>query len=202
MYHSEGYVDRQTYLAGGNIWNLRMEQDGNSCYFWYVLPAGMEHPVRKCDLKRILGDWFYQELPMALERGSVYIQKELNRFGEYLRGNLEWPLLYLYYNKKMYFNGKDAEEVGWNVIGGMGMCVSSEMTMAADIMHSVSEGNKARAELADVIFTGKSVESKKTARYKCMAKLGNDLKRSMLKALSEGKLELGFFLIWEDEYAV
>ncbi len=211
MYHSEGYVDRQSYFIKGNMWNFGMEQGGRCCYFWYVMPYGTETSERKSKLVSVLPDWFHQELPVALERGGIYIQKELNRFGAYLSEAWKeaqqpdvpegWPLLYLYFNGRMYFCGKDAEEVGWSVIGGVGVCISCELTMLRETMKCLADSN---AERGNMVQTGAAATVMKVrdTRRLHMAKVGNAIKMHMLEALSEGRMKQGFFMIWEDEYAV
>lgn len=183
MYHTEGYVDKQTYFTEGNIRSLCMEQNGRNCYFWLVQAIDMEEANRTN--VRVLYNWFYQELPLLLDRGNVYIQKELNRFGDFwkkeTKGERERTFMYLYYHGQMYFYGGDAGVCQWSVMDGIGMCISGGLVEN------------------DYQFTE---NGRKLERDRCMAWLGNELQRELLKLLSEQKLEQGYFMIWEDAYVI
>ena len=182
MYHTEGYVDRQTYFTEGNIRSLCMGQNGRNCYFWLV-QKGLEEKMNRKNVQSLY-NWFYRELPLLLERESVYIQKELNRFGDFWKektGGEEQILMYLYYRGQMYFYGGDGGACQWSVIDGIGMCISAGL---AENGYQFTE------------------QSRKLDRKSCMAWLGNELQRELLKLFGEQKLEQGYFMIWEDEYVI
>ena len=198
MYHSEGYVDRHSYFTKDNMWSFGIEQEGRTCYFWCVTGPGTKDTKKHNGLRTVLSEWFYQELPAVLEKGSVYIQKELNRLGE----RLDEMLLYLYYRNKMYFHGKTAEEVDWSVIGNVGVCISFELTVLKEVMKCLSESNTLRAAWTDTGHDQVNSKSTRDAGREHMARFGNVLKRHMLKASREERMEQGFFMLWEDSYAL
>lgn len=218
MYHTEGYVDSYTYFAEGKIISFEMCREGRSCYFWCVMC--LEEKFWEAEHKKALARWFYQDLTVILDRGELYIQKELNRLGDCLKGsdgmkmNRESLLLCLYYRGKLYIHGEEAQRLWHQVVGGVGVCMSSRMVMVPEIMNSVrtkpGEGitqsiiidypikenlgkrNAPKEKHRTGVMVNKRLDSK-------IAKLGNELKKYLLKALGEKKLEMGYFLLWEDK---
>lgn len=203
MYHTEGYVDEYTYFTKGHIYSFEMLQGGRNCYFWCVLPFGAEEP--EGDFEYLLSGWFYQELGMLLDKGPIYTQKELNRLGECLKdyGSLHSGkghlLLCLYYRNRLYFYGKEAEETCWMISGGVGVCISSEMTAVQEVMSCLAENMReatAKSGTEKIRITKSGTEG--AWQGEKIAGLGNKLKKYILKALSEGRLANGYFLLWED----
>lgn len=177
MYHTEGYLDKQTYFTKGHIFKFAIAQGKSLCYFWCVLEKGLSGGEREFEAR--LKKWFLQELVVQLEKGGVYIQKELNRFGNCLfkcrehYGVQEEPFLCVYFRGQVYACGGD-ERVGFGRFKGhKGVYLSPSLRSVKAIMECVEK------EI--------SLEEK-----------GNRFKACMLRAMSEGELECGYFFLWED----
>ena len=185
MYHTEGYLDKKTYFAKGHIWGNAIMHQGSICYVWCVAvqekEAECEESVEKND--STVKQWVYQELVVALGNGQVAVQKELKRFGVFMKKKM-----YLYYKGHFFTDGEDSS---WQfVVKRVGVFVSptvSGLPEFGQIMQnrSVISGEQITENCSDV-----SAEQ-----------LGNRLKTAMLRAMSEGRLEQGYFLVWEDEDA-
>ena len=171
MYHTESFLNKNTYFSKGHIWSFAMAQSGSLCFFWCVLESGDDG---SSEIEAALANWFEQELPYFLEKGEAIIQKELNRFGEWLgrldkaQKDVNMPILYLYFKGKIYAYGSDK---------------------------AVFEQYKGHRGVILWPYNGEYVRGKKT-----IEEAANDLKTDMLKAMSRGELELGYFMMWEDEY--
>ncbi|MBO5347455.1 MAG: hypothetical protein J6A45_04910 [Lachnospiraceae bacterium] len=115
MYHTEGYLDQNTYFAKGHIWSFQLAQGKSLCYFWCVLKEGVKENSDMFTQR--LEKWVWQELAPFLEKGQLSIQRELKRLGEHLRahqsiyGLQEVPRLHLYFQGKMYHYGTELEKM-------------------------------------------------------------------------------------------
>ncbi len=188
MYYSEGYVDRQTYVTRGHVWSLGMEFNETNCFFWCVLLWGME---KEAVLEERLSAWFYQELGKSLAKGPMYIQKELNRLGGCMKA--EAPLLYLYFQNRMYFYGEDAHRASWGIQDGLGICISPEMTAGKKEWAFLS----AACEKAfDAPYAGVEPMEERAAR------LGHALQKILLTNVSEGRIKQGYFFLWEERNGI
>ena len=114
MYHTEGYVNPNTYFTKGHVWSFQIVQGKSLCYFWCVL---REEVKKKGNMfTQRLEEWFWQELAPFLEKGPLSIQRELNRLGEHFRalkeiyGLQEVPRLHLYFQGQMYHYGIELEQ--------------------------------------------------------------------------------------------
>ncbi len=218
MYHTEGYVDPYTYFTEGKIISFEMCREGSNCYFWCVMC--WEKDFLKAEYKKALAGWFYQDLMVILDKGELCIQKELNRLGDCLKGSdraeisRESLLLCLYYRGKLYIYGEEAQRLWHQVSGGVGVCISSQMVRVPEIMnrarttpgegilqsiitdHPIEENVEKRNAQKEKQGTGVMMNKRLDSK---IAKLGNELKKYLLKALGEKKLEKGYFLLWEDK---
>lgn len=172
MYHTEGYLDKNTYFAKGHIWGNAIVHQGNICYVWCV--AASEKEAERADsveeTDSMVRQWVHQELVVALGKGQVSIQKEVNRFGAFMKKKL-----YLYY-KGHFFAGGDNNL--WRCIAkGVGVYASLTVSRLPEFEQLIQSGNVTSEQM------------------------GNLLKTAMLGAMSEGRLEQGFFLLWEDDNA-
>ncbi len=188
MRHIEGFLDKHTYFNKGHIWSFAMQQkdNGGMCYFWCVLEVGLDR--REEELKQKLTTWFEQELSAYLEKGSVFIQKELNRYGSLLgKGKAfynvpESPVLHLYFQGELYSYG--AGKGGYEHFDGLsGIYLTSPLWEVAEIREIVMRIMEEHAL---------------THRCLCLEEFGNCLKTKMLRAMSDEKLEKGYFLLWEE----
>lgn len=115
MYHTEGYLDQNTYFTKGHIWSFQLAQGKSLCYFWCVLKEGVKENGDMFTQR--LEKWFWQELAPFLEKGQLSIQRELKRLGEHLHahkdiyGLQEVPRLHLYFQGRMYHYGKELEKM-------------------------------------------------------------------------------------------
>ncbi len=177
MYHTEGYLDKQTYFTKGHIFKFAMAQGKSLCYFWCVLEKTFSGGEREFEAR--LKKWFLQELVVQLEKGRVYIQKELNRFGSYLMKNRECysvgevPFLCVYFQGQVYVCG-GGESAGF-------ICFKEHKGVY------LSPSLRNVQEIRECVEREISLEEK-----------GNHFKACMLRAMSEGVLESGYFFLWED----
>ena len=171
MYHTEGFLDKNTYFSKEHIWSFAMAQRGSLCLFWCVVEGENDGQDER---KTALETWFLRELTHALEKGGATIQKELNRLENWLSGfdkaqkDVKSPKLYLYFQGKIYAcraEGSDFRQ--YREHRGV-------------IMWPYN-----RADVWD---------------ERTIEEAANDLKVSMLKTMSRGELELGYFMLWEDAY--
>lgn len=158
MYHTEGYLDKETYFTKGHLWSNAIIHQGKVCYFWFVKDREAE-VCAQMDI--VIQEWMQRELVCALDKGHAAIGRELNRFGAKLNAGK----MHLYYGQQFYSYG-DEENFRSFAENGVWVYMSPDLGI---------------------------VEGKCCAEY-----LGNQLKTVMLLAMSEGLMEQGYFLIWED----
>lgn len=190
MYHTEGYLDRQTYFHKGHIWSGAMVHLEHVCYVWFVAGereeccgkrqrcAGREISEKEPRMEARLRHWMQHELVCALERGTIAVQKELNRIGTCLGMRV-----YLYYRGELFSDSGKAAYVAL-ASAGAGVFLSQAVAKSEYVQEIVAQYKADNR-------TGVGLEH-----------LGNDVKTSLLRAMSEGMLEQGYFLLWEDRYVV
>lgn len=192
MYHTEGYLDQNTYFAKGHIWGNAIEHQGSICYVWCVSEQKMAAEAfcheadGSVDFERTdnaVKRWIHQELAVALGKGQVSIQKELNRFRAFTKKKL-----YLYYRGHFFADGND--DLWQFLTKGIGIFVSPTVSRLPEFGQLL----QAQGVISGEEITGKCADVN-------AEQLGNRLKTVMLRAMSEGKFEQGYFFIWEDENA-
>ena len=171
MRHIEGFVDRQTYCSEGHVWCVVLEHGGQMCYVWLILKDNAEESKR---IEEMLQKWTSRELVHALEQGSVAIQREVNRFRSRFVGRI-LPVLCVYYQGSIFVCDEEKGALKrfqkpWGVY------------IAPDVLHLLTE----QQNLED------------NRKQGGMEQQAHALNRLMLKAIREGKLEQGYFLLWED----
>lgn len=171
MFHTEGFIDQDTYGAKGPIYSLAVKKDGQAWYLWCVT----DKKAKKGDkgLTEILDFWLRQTLLTKGCKEGAYVQRELNRLGSYLEksGQLNgvWGeiRLFMYYQGRFYRWGD--EEGQYMAENGFQAYLSPRFTEKL-------EGNS-------------------------LEQLANNLELYLLKGYSTGQMGRGFFMVWEDTYA-
>ena len=174
MYYTEGYVDKQTYFIKGRIWSNAMMHQGNICYIWCVSDGKMEEEYLDQTKECIE---IYNKVESALRK---WIHQELSiALGngqvaiqkEVNRFNAFWEKkVYVYYQGHLFTS--DEGSGLWQVsIMGVGVFISSTFHR----FYEVEWSKKCTVE-----------------------QLANQLKTRMLLAVSEDKIEKGYFFVWED----
>ncbi len=224
MYHTEGYVDRLTYFADGHIRSFGMELKDRSCYLWCVSPQQKEGEWQRDSLEEVLSKWFYQELVAVFAKGSVYVQKELNRLGAYLEGkgnNIKLAggkiQLYLYWSGELFIYGKQEGRLHWHVKNGIGVAVITNGLQDKECLQAACMKNEKRdnqlfrlqrkeragdiGEIPEKRRKREAYESDDLGK-RSVEQLGNRLSIQLLKAISEQQMTCGYFFAWEDKYVI
>lgn len=192
MFHTEGYLDRQTYVAREHITAWSLQKEKSMCYFWCVWKepaAGRDDSAGSVFLQEI-EVWFYGELVKKLGKGRAELERELERLGRWLgRGDSSHkaktaPFLCLYYRGQIYMYG-DASDGIWAVKGHRGIYLWHRRAGAE--AKSAEEGTILQG--TELFLAGSSCT---------LEELANSLQAELLKAMSAGTLEKSFFFIWED----
>ena len=202
MYHTEGYLDKQTYLNEGHIYCKTILYQGKICYIWCVTEHMEKSRKEWKRLKKKIRRWTTWELTGSLAKGTVDVQKELNRFRAFLNsfvkdeksekeeagGSREKRILLHLYHKNMFWGF--GEGSWWFVSNSLGLYVSEDVSNLTEVRRMMQQ------EAVD-ITERKTKEGMNTTAEQ----LGNQLKKVMLRAMSEGRLEKGYFFLWEDRDA-
>lgn len=189
MYHTEGFINKESYFTGGHMYSFAMGQGEQVCYFWCVLYKYTG--ISKRNLREGLDLWLKQTLLFELSKGSVYVQKELNRLGTYLteRGMLygieETPQLFLYAGGTLYRFGEELFVVKQKRRKGC-------FTRLKDSCVYVSPRLWAMSEVKGAVKSGQCEKRE----------LANSLEVLMCRGQSSGELERGFFMVWEKQDAI
>ena len=189
MYYTEGFLKEDTYFSRGHIWHFGMTWDKKECLFLCV--SGERLDKEPGTVEHVLKKWFEQELPHALEQGTVEIQRELNRFGARfkqwsgLKKDVKSPVLYLYFQGNIYSNEKD-EAVLRQYRGHRGVILSWKPVP-----------NEKGKNAMENYLTEWLAESKRQS--KSPEEAANILKTDMLAAMSRGTLKQGYFILWEKD---
>ncbi len=188
MYQTEGYVDQDTYFAKEYVWSHVIRYRGQLCFCWWVCEKAAEPEL--CNRIRC---WIQQELTEALGRGNSAMKKELQRFGALLKRES----LFLYYQGKLWQYDRERGLVlvnRWSIVlGKVGLFVSESL------------GQLEEVQLLEEELRGNEKEGHKVFHSEqgglnglgCLAQLANYLQAISLRAMSEGKLQQGYFLLWE-----
>ena len=193
MFHTEGYLDRQTYAAKEFITAWSLQKEKSMCYFWCVWkkPAGRNGSSEGSIFWQELESWFYGELVKKLGKGKAELERELERLGRRLeRGGSadeakkNAPFLCLYYQGQIYTYGVEKDGI-WAMEGHKGIYLWVRRAGAES--KSAEEGG---------ILPG--TESFFTEASGTMEEQANNLQTKLLKAMSAGILEKSFFFLWED----
>ena len=176
MYYTDGFVNEKTYFVRGHIWHFKLVCNTKEYLFCCVFES--EPANEPSEVERELQLWVQQILPHALENGVMDMQRELNRFGVWLknwcvaREGFKEPTLYLIFRNNIYSNKK------------------KEGAFAQYRGHRGVVYNK---EGETFILKEELFGSDKTAE-----EIANRLKTDMLVAMSKGMLEQGYFILWEN----
>ena len=185
MYHTEGFVNKYTMDFGKHIVMLSLEQAGCAWYVWCVV----KKPVAEREwLRQVLSFWLQQTLLTNGICDVKYAQRELNRLGGYLQNMssskvpIEDIRLFMYYKGAFY--RWESESLA-----------RQNPPCNSNLYREISEG----------IYGYVSEESLWEQYERCQdadgmkaEELANAWELSLLKACGDGKVEDGFFLIWED----
>jgi len=190
MYHTEGFVNKHTINAEKHIIMLALEEEGRPWYLWCVVKEAIV-PIEF--FKQVLSFWLQQTLLTKGCNVPTSAQRELNRLGGYLRNmdgvelRFDEMELFMYYKGRFYH---------WN----------SEMwSDGNEVVHMP----KTYWEISKGIYGYVSEEELRT-QYQCrdvntvntrLEELANAWELSLVELCSLGKIEHGFFLIWEDKGA-
>ena len=171
MYHTEVYLNQETYFAKGHIWTRAVLHQGYICYLWYV--SKMEKLEDK-NVEEKMNFWLMEELGGSLKKGRIFLQKELNR----LAGRLGDGALHLYYKGQFisYMQNNEKGRIFLERDRGMYMSDSLDEILEEHGME------KARKELLQ-----------DTAE-----RVANLWKERMLKAMIKGRLKGGYLLLWQE----
>lgn len=171
MFHTEGFIDKDTYGLRGRVYSLAAELEGQPWYLWCVV--GRKAGKGDKGLLEVLEFWRKQTLLTKGCKGVAYVQRELNRLGSYLErsGQLNgvWGeiRLFMYYQGTFYRWGDDDGKY--------------------------MEDNGLRAYL--------SPDFARRLEGDSLERLANNLELHLLKGYSMGQMDRGFFMVWEDTYA-
>ena len=176
MYYTDGFANEKTYFGRGHIWHFELVCDAKEYFFFCVFES--ESVKEPSEVERVLKLWVQQILPYALKNGVIDMQRELNRFGAWLKkwcatkADFKEPTLYLIFRDNIYSN-KKKEGVFARYRGHRGVVYNKEGETC--------------------IIKEELFGSDKTAE-----EIANRLKTDMLVAMSKGMLEQGYFIIWEN----
>ncbi len=185
MYHTEGFVNKYTINAEEHIIVLTLEIKGRPWYLWCVIKEAV---ATTKSLEQVLSFWLKQTLLTNGCTSRAATQRELNRLGSYLQkekcekttvGNIA---LFMYYQGQFY---------QWD----------SELWSGKIYAECVKVNQKQYREIARGIYAYISVETLWEQCEICDFKwdaLANEWERCLLEACILGKIEQGFFMIWED----
>lgn len=173
MYYADGFLNKETCFSKGHIWHFGMVWQDKRC----LLCCVVEDRIKKdaSEMEAVLRKWFEQELPYALEKSEI--QKEWKRFGTWLKKwygtgmGVKSPVLYLALGKEIYSTESD-EAVLSRFKGHRGV-ILKPASLIEDFDESPEQSIEERA---------------------------NRWKADMLRAMSIGHLEQGYFIVWEDAY--
>ena len=192
MYHTEGYLDRQTYVAREYITAWSLQKEKNMCYFWCVWkePVGRKDSRTGNALVQETESWFYKELVKKLGKGRAELERELERLGGWLQRGFRVhaapnaPFLCLYYRGQIYTHGEENDGI-WAIKGHRGMYLWYKRT----------ETEPGTAEEGDILTWTEPFYAEASWT---MEEQANRLQTKLLTAMSRRILEKSFFFVWED----
>ena len=179
MYHTEGFVNKYTIDAKKHIITLALEREGRPWYVWCITKKAV---VETDVFRQVLSFWLQQTLLTQGKKWKAYARRELNRLGGYLE----------------HIKGLSVEVEDIHLI----------MLYEGEFYHWHNENRGFTddvLELSDGLFGYVSEEGFLRTYQKedfQMESTVNKLELSLLEACKDGKLEEGFFLIWEDGNAL
>lgn len=176
MYFTEGFVDKHTYREEGHIWRIILEHRGRWCFVWLVLKEAAKEEKQK--VGSLLNQWVCRELSLSLKTHVAGIQKEVNRFGKRLEKGDISPVLCIYFDGNIFLWGTEQGTLAW-FQKPLGIYLSPEVVELAEVR-----------EAWEHLTKNPLVSPEEKVHF---------LKKAMLKGMSEGMLENGYFLLWEDK---
>ena len=175
MYYTDGFLNKETYFSKGHIWHLGMMWQDKRCLLCCVVEGRIKKDASEMEV--LLRKWLEQELPCVLEKDTFAIQKEWKRFGTWLKKwygagmDTKAPVLYLVFGKEIY--STESEEAVFSQFKRHRGVILKPASLIGDFNESPEQS---------------------------MEEMSNRWKADMLRSMSTGNLEQGYFIVWEDAY--
>ena len=172
MYHTEVYLDRTTYFSKGHIWTKVMQFQNAVCFLWCIYK---DENKDELVVEQRLCLWMKEELVSVLGKGTVFIQKALNR----LAGGLDRGEVYLYYRGRFYSGSSELQNGMVILENGKGMYGSKSV---------------------ECIFTEFGMkELREELSQKTTEEEAGLWKKRLLKKMMQEDFEGGYVLFWEED---
>ncbi|MCD8130968.1 MAG: hypothetical protein LUE16_06765 [Lachnospiraceae bacterium] len=180
MYHTEGYIDKESVDAGSHMVSLAGQIQGQDVLVWAVWPERAKARQYQDRLRQ----WFTEELGAVIPGPESRINRELLRVSSGLKCRL-----YLYYDKRLYRAGKQAQEGEYQIGPCLGACVHREGEAASLPLTE---------ELEDMQRTLKKENpTEDDSGESTTALLGNIWQKNIMDCVMEDSLNYAYFMLWE-----
>ncbi len=180
MYHTEGYIDKESVDAGSHMVSLAGQIQGQDVLVWAV----WRERAKAQQYQDRLRQWFTGELGTVIPASEAQINREMLRVSSSLKCRL-----YLYCDKRLYRAGEQVSEGEYQIGPSFGACVHREGEAAS--LPLAEELEQIQKNVMEENSAGENSEEASPAL------LGNIWQKNIMDCVMGDSLNYAYFMLWE-----